>query len=321
MSALNPWCEHPVARTRKPLKDLIRRTVKVMARFPVTRKVLNGAYHTLDSEEKRRFHVGVAAVFRDGSVRASPGTWEIRFAEKKIRMPLGRETFGLDWETAVSIVGHDIEIKQTYEALINSRTEKPDIFVDIGANYGTHSLLFLVHGIRTISIEPNDQCRADFNRMCAANGVTPAMDNVALGAKPGLVELAYPEQQTWLGSTRAETITRLSATAGLVRKLVPQRRLDDYFPQLNNARALIKIDTEGNELAVLQGGAMVLDQVRPMLVFESLPGDGRGELHDLLARHRYSVAALPYDPWRKIRPLSSRDFLTSSASNFAAHPN
>ncbi|CAA9891487.1 conserved hypothetical protein [Candidatus Methylobacter favarea] len=76
-------------------------------------------------------------------------------------MPLTSERFWLDWDTAVSITGHDIEIKQTYEALIGS-SEPPELFIDIGANYGTHSLLFLVHQIKTITFEPNASCHDFF---------------------------------------------------------------------------------------------------------------------------------------------------------------
>jgi hypothetical protein len=63
----------------------------------------------------------------------------------------------LDWFLALATLGDDSTVKKTYAAIVSS-SRKPDLFLDVGANYGTHSLLFLAHGIRTWSFEPNARC-------------------------------------------------------------------------------------------------------------------------------------------------------------------
>jgi hypothetical protein len=127
-------------------KFIIRNSVKLLAAFPWPRRVLNMVYIKLTPYQRIIIHDECARLFRNSKIRGSSGSWHIVFANKIIQMPLSAARFWLDWDLAVSIVGHDLEIKEEYEILINS-TERPELFIDIGANYGTHSLLFLVHHI------------------------------------------------------------------------------------------------------------------------------------------------------------------------------
>src|SRR5207244_1596467 len=98
---------------------------------------------------------------------------------------------------AVSLLGHETEIKQTYERLLLSR-HRPTCFIDVGANYGGHSMLFLAHGIRTISVEPNEQCHAFFRQVAALNQVECDIRQVALGKEESIVDLWFPPTETWL---------------------------------------------------------------------------------------------------------------------------
>ena len=68
--------------------------------------------------------------------------------------PQTTEHSNVDWSNALAIVGHDIDVKTTYELLLSSQ-RPPEVFIDAGANFGTHSILFASQGIRTIAFEPN----------------------------------------------------------------------------------------------------------------------------------------------------------------------
>src|SRR5437667_2890756 len=127
---------------------LSRQSIRAIAASSWSRRVLNDVYLVLTPSQRALFYKSFAKLFRNNRTQGRDGTWKVAFASKNILMPLTSETFWLDWDTAVSIVGHDIEVKQTYESLIGLSSMKPDLFIDIGANYGTHSVLFLVHGIR-----------------------------------------------------------------------------------------------------------------------------------------------------------------------------
>ena len=93
--------------------------------------------------------------------------WRISFASIKIDLPLRSESMWLDWETAVSVTGHDIDIKAFYQKAVQS-AEGSKLFFDVGANYGTQFLLLLAFEVEAVSFEPNPQCRSYFE-VCLEN--------------------------------------------------------------------------------------------------------------------------------------------------------
>src|SRR5437016_329421 len=97
-------------------------------------------YRRLSSAQMNSFHSYFANLFREAHEQVDEGVWTVNFIGKPIQVPLNPHRCWLDWDYAVSILGHDAEIKRTYASLIMSSIA-PDLFVDIGANYGTHSLL------------------------------------------------------------------------------------------------------------------------------------------------------------------------------------
>lgn len=307
----------------KHLRDgvafLPRLLVQLMAAHPVPRSLLNAVYRRLTAPQRSLFHLGFAKVFRNELVRGRSGTWMVEFAGRPIRMPLNSGRFWLDWDLAVSIVGHDIEIVETYSHLIRS-PEPPTVFLDVGANYGTHSLLFLVHGIETISFEPNSSCHAYFQELCAFNNVTPRLSAVALGSKRGYADLSYPRRYTWLGSTDAETIGAIGPRDELIIERVKQQPLDEYLEELRGKSILIKIDTEGSEYDILQGASAVLRELRPLIVLESWRSLQRARLFDFLLENQYRLAKLAWNPAMPTESLGRAEFITSDMTNFAALP-
>jgi FkbM family methyltransferase len=305
-----------IKRTKKNTRIF---TVRLAISYSLSRRLLNVVYLKLTPVQRSLFHREFAKIFRNTYVHGNSGTWEVVFHGKSILMPLTSERFWLDWDSAVSITGHDINVKETYNALINS-SEAPDFFIDIGGNYGTHSLLFLVHHIKTMTFEPNTSCHDYFREICKLNRVTPKLEPVALGERDGYVELSYPERDTWLGSIDAEVIKSLASTQELVKKKVGMKKLDDYLPQIENKQTLIKIDTEGNELAVLRGAVNTLQNILPKIIFECWGDDNRFGLFDFFAQHKYKIFNVPWDPVNKSQPLDFDQFIASSSTNFIAMP-
>jgi FkbM family methyltransferase len=230
------------------------------------------------------------------------------------------ERMWLDWDCALSIVGHDVEVKQTYAAILTSK-RRPNLFVDIGANYGTHSLLFLSHNIETLSFEPNPSCHSYLRETCRLNALTPRLEECALGATPGTVELWYPETDTWLGSTDKDAQHDLQQKYLTTVRTVPQKTLDDFLASFVGRNVLVKIDTEGAEYQVLLGASRTLKEIRPCVIFESLGSDDRTKLYGLFVSHSYSVAHLPLFPDEDPHLLGVEQFCESRSSNFVAIPS
>ncbi len=226
----------------------------------------------------------------------------------------------LDWDAALSILGHEVEIKETYASLLAS-TVPPDLFIDVGANYGLHSLLFLVHGVDVISFEPNHRCREYFLSACRLNGVTARLEEVALGDISRDTELWFPEGRTWLGSTDTAARKSLEASYQLSSQRVTQKRLDDYLSDMRSRRVLLKIDTEGSEYQVLAGSRRTLREIRPHVIFESWRGNGRHELFELFSLERYRIASLPWQVESPPQFHGRERFLDSHAINFIASPS
>jgi FkbM family methyltransferase len=303
-------------RFTRPVK---RSIVRSIATKNGPRTVLNQYYGSLGDEAKSRFHARYSKIFWDQGVRLAAGEWSIRFVDQKIRIPLRPSWSWLDWDYAVSIIGHDIEIKQTYEALLAS-DQRPALFLDVGANYGTHSILFLSVGIPVIAFEPNPSCFSQFQTVCELNGLTGRWEQVAIGNNAGQIELVYPEKETWLGSVSSDAVATLKKSDGMITKQVPLKTLDDYLSDAPRDKVLIKIDVEGFEREVIEGASQLLQHCNPKIIFESNETKLRPDLFRQLANQRYSVHPLPWQPSAASRVLGVDEFLTSTSTNFIAIP-
>lgn len=288
---------------------------------PPMRKRVNKLYLSLSYKERARFHSLFSTIFKGTNPKGDDAVWEVRFRDKTILMPLEIDQIWLDWNTAVSILGHDIDVKQTYDALLRSPDHRPDMFIDIGGNYGTHSLLFLSQGVKTMTFEPNEACHSTFLRDCKLNKVEPDLKAAALGDRRDKVELVFPEKDTWLGSVNTDVIQTISDEEGLHRVMVDLVMLDDFLPEMSNGRILIKIDAEGNEIPVLKGGEKTISEKRPQIIFESWRTKERADMYDLLSGWNYSLCVLPWNPAEGFAALSAEAFLESDESNFIAAPS
>lgn len=109
-----------------------------------TRAFLNGSYNRLSLLAKSKWHGLLAKAFRNKTATNFPeGQWAISWCNTKISIPLETSNLWLDWDIACSVLGHDPEIKKTYELILNSDI-KPTVFFDVGANYGIDTLLHLL---------------------------------------------------------------------------------------------------------------------------------------------------------------------------------
>jgi FkbM family methyltransferase len=294
-----------------------RRLVKILVTAGLTRYFLNKYYNKLNFNSKYQFYSKYAKIFRrNGTV--APGIWTVLFADRTIKMPMRPSWSWLDWDHAVSIVGNDITIKQTYEALVSS-DERPSLFMDVGANYGTHSVLFLAVGIPIIAFEPNPECVSHFDEICQLNGLNGRWEQVAVGNKEGTINLVYPENDTWLGSVSLVVQSTLTTFPKLITHAVSLKKLDEYLLDISQYdKVLIKIDVEGFEYDVIRGALRVLESCKPKIIFESNDPDSRKKIYELLSDSGYGIYELPWKPKDMMMMLDDDKFTISKATNFLA---
>jgi FkbM family methyltransferase len=155
---------------------------------------------------------------------------------------------------------------------------KPDygVFVDVGANVGTHCLAMARHldgRGEVIAFEPQ---RLLFHLICgtlALNAVTNAyVYNAAVGAAPGNIELPqfdYFQKMNFgsveLGPTQREQLHQERATHHRRPEIVPVMTIDGLKLE---ALHILKIDVEGMENSVLDGATETIARCQPLILIE-----------------------------------------------------
>lgn len=194
--------------------------------------------------------------------------------------------------------------------------------VDVGANTGFYSLLAAVSGARQVlAIEPVQEI-AD---VLAANvGLSELTDRVvlqrvALGEQVGEQVLHFPLADHGLLETSASLNPNFRAQHSQQRKVTVQTLDGVLADQLNlpgSVLLLIKMDVESFELAILAGGAQVLQQWRPAIVAEILPDADVDAWKQFMQRWGYVHHALKSEaPHVSVQPcdislsMASRDHL------------
>ena len=301
----------------RELAAVTQRPAEYLAARSGWRKRADAAYQALPWRAKALAHRAWAKLFRGSDAAFEPGDWRVRFAGRDVIVPLSTARAWLDWDVALSLLGHDTEIKRTYAALVRS-PRRPRLFFDIGANYGTHSLLLLAHGVRVVSFEPNPACAPVFEELCRANGVRGRWEALALGNEDADVELVFDERDTWSGSTGGAPAE--PGDGARRRVTVPQTTLDAFVERLGEAPDWVKLDVEGAEERVLAGAHRTLSDSRPRVIFETWPGPSRALVARLFERAGYRICALPWDATGEPRGLDAQAFRDSAATNYLAEP-
>lgn len=155
-----------------------------------------------------------------------------------------------------------LETKDWYERMMlndiyNRLAPASGCAVDVGACYGTHTVWFSqICGFKDVhAFEPaSDNFELLIQNTLQYEGIH--LYNVALGAEVGYVT-------TRRINDRNRGMTQIVPAA---ESNTPMETLDSY--NLQNV-ALIKIDVEGAEMAVLEGAQSTIDRCRPLMYIEA----------------------------------------------------
>ena len=171
---------------------------------------------------------------------------------------------------------HEIRGENPEYPVMQVLLREGDTFVDVGANYGTFSLLasrLVGTEGRVIAVEPQPSLCAGLSeslRLSHAGNVQ--VMKLALGAAPGSATLLVPADDTgrsgmfpaFSGRGRHETVSVEVVT------------LDSIIAgQTLTGRLFIKIDVEGSELRVLAGAKQAIAAHKPVIMVELNPWSAR----------------------------------------------
>jgi FkbM family methyltransferase len=189
------------------------------------------------------------------------------------------------------------------------------IFIDVGANIGALTLpvaAYLQRG-HVYAVEPTDFALTKLRRNLALNPavserVTTIQSFVAAETSAQSELVAYSSWPVSGGNDRREHPVHKG-----VQQTAPcgQLTLDALIQQQGIATlALVKIDTDGHEFAVLSGGARCFKELRPAVIFEAceyLMRPPRATFDDfakLLASYDYTICERT-----AFQPISAQQFL------------
>lgn len=135
--------------------------------------------------------------------------------------------------------------------------------LDVGANYGTYALTLAGLGSRVDVFEPNPAIAAVLSAWALGQDRV-TIHALALSDRAGTAELVIPADASGTEHDSSASIAPGFAASGR-RVTVPMATLDSL--NISNA-ALIKIDVEGHEAAVLAGAQATIAASRPALIVE-----------------------------------------------------
>ena len=168
-----------------------------------------------------------------------------------------------------------------------------DVVYDIGANLGFMTLVAARLGARVEAFEPLPESAAAVRRSAALNGFTDVrVHELAVAARSGRARFLRVDEGSW--SHLADRGRHVRTTGELDVRVVA---LDDLRGELAPP-AVVKVDVEGSELAVLAGAAALLADARPVLIVET---------HETNAEVAAALEAAGYEISNLDGPLPVRD--------------
>ncbi|MCS7207310.1 MAG: FkbM family methyltransferase [Dehalococcoidia bacterium] len=167
-----------------------------------------------------------------------------------------------------------------------------DVFYDIGASYGFYTFLAaeLITEGEIHAFEPNERVFYWLKRNCHYPHVI--LNNCALTNKSGQGMLFMPSNHSGAGSLRQE----LAVKRRLRRAQIPVQltTLDEYV-QKHRSPTIIKMDVEGAEQLVIEGGQKYLRENAPIIAMEVHGGQPFEHFTKLAVQ---SLVALGFQPYR-----------------------
>ena len=173
-------------------------------------------------------------------------------------------------------VVHEIRGENPEYAMMRAILCKGDTFIDVGANFGTFSLLAsrrVGPEGKVIAIEPQPRLAGLIRKSVELSEVANArVIEAAIGSAPGVVTLLVPSNDTG----RAGIFPAFSGKGsheGVQREVLTLDSLAAEIPR--GGRVFMKIDVEGSELAVLDGATEIVSTRKPVILVELNPWSAR----------------------------------------------
>jgi FkbM family methyltransferase len=185
--------------------------------------------------------------------------------EKERRIRIGDKIYSIvSDDDYLETINEDFEpdMARLFRCLVTTE----DCVLDVGANIGCTSILLGDLSRNVISFEPSPSTFAYLDRNVRASGLTNiSVQNYALGSQTGEAQISFSPNNR----SGAFVANSTKGAIGHTRETIQIKRLDDAVLMLDLPRIeFIKIDVEGFEKYVIDGGKNTVAQSKPSVVLE-----------------------------------------------------
>ncbi|HBL10847.1 MAG TPA: hypothetical protein DD379_05475 [Cyanobacteria bacterium UBA11162] len=226
--------------------------------------------------------------------------FKLRYQFKGVPFQISDQTIRLD----ESLRRWNIRAESAVHQILGEYLEKGDIVIDVGANFGLHTLyaakLVGSQGY-VFAFEPVVSNLTLLQKNVVLSGVDQQVKIVpkaVSNSSQSFLNFYLPREEIAVTASLRPTSENIKTTQ------VPNVRLDDYWEKINLPVRFIKIDVEGAELEVLRGAENLLKQWQPILLIEvhgfALPNFGTtiDELRGFLKNLSYNENRLLGEQFR-----------------------
>lgn len=237
---------------------------------------------------KRKFAQAAAGLVHGALRVPSHGAFEIEVTGEPRRFSFdARQSAYMAFASREQFGGYEPLESRFLDAML----ARANSFHDIGANWGYYTLLAATHpGFDgpVLAFEIGADMSAALERMVAELGLARVtVAGVGLSDRAGTVAIT---------SGDAAHLTQVVSEASAGTREARVDTLDELVAAGGPPPDLIKMDVEGHEPAVLQGGAETLRAHRPLVFFECWEGAAGGAAGAYLRDAGYALYALSDDP-------------------------
>ena len=187
-----------------------------------------------------------------------------------------KNTYSREFQNKSNFDYYNSTADERQKILIKHFVKKGDQVIDIGSHIGLYSL-FLSKLVgkngKVFCFEPQDNIRLKLKRNCTVNSVKNVkIFECCVGKENGKTEFyevdsnKIPEGTVNSSSIKNEKLDSEYFKDGYEIVIKEMRSLDSMF--LDNPIKFIKIDTEGNEISILEGAKNLLEKYKPIILFE-----------------------------------------------------
>lgn len=263
--------------------DIVGKKIGKMIEFLIQHPFLFALYNTVF--ENASFKM-VRVFVRYINLPKKENIWTITLKNhKKVKTNIYPENIKT-LQFALSYKWHSPSLNFT-EYILNRHAAKERPWIDIGANLGLRSLLALSEHRKVFMIEPNKELNQLNAERCALNNFSNYQ----------IIELGVSDKKATAEFYIDESSYNSSLDSGILTHNVLERKetiqldsIDNLFSTLEHSPACIKIDVEGHEIQVLEGGRnFIAKWMPPMIIEVNMTGNNLGAFKELIKEFGYSL--------------------------------